>query len=144
MNASAGAAFTLLNSLNPDPRYCNRSSTQLLHANLRRPFVDEQVEDNFKSLVAFWRQSSVVGLTVESAVCLLDRCIVTFGNLVLVCDEVTEYVASVNALPTCLLEQEIDLQNGCANIQLITQNGSYSITCGKVRLFNRVEKSRLI
>jgi hypothetical protein len=106
--------------------------------------VDELARSNFNLLIAFWQQKSVVGLVVESAAYFLDRCIVTFGNLVLVCDEVTEYVSSVNELPTCLLEQEIDLQNGHAKIKLIAQNGSYSITCGRVRLFNLEEKLRLI
>lgn len=88
----------------------DRSSTYLSHANPRRQIVDELARSNFNLLAAFWQKNSVVGLVVESAAYFLDRCVVTFGNLVLVCDEVTEYVSSVNELPTCLLEQEIDLR----------------------------------
>ena len=111
----------------------------------RRPkTMDEPPDNNVEKLRAYWEQCDVRGLLIEKATCHRNRCLISLGEVVLLCDGVSDYTSDVKSLPSLLLERSIVWNEGRAKLQLTTQNGSYSISCGKVRLIDSKNLSWLV
>jgi hypothetical protein len=106
--------------------------------------MDEPPENNVEKLKAYWDQYDVRGLLIDKAVCFRNRCIVSIGDYVLLCDGVSDYDSDVQTLPSALLEKTIIWYEGRARLRLTTQNGNYSISCGKVRLFDNRNQTLVV
>ncbi len=106
--------------------------------------MDEPPENNVEKLNAYWEQCDVRGLLIDQAECFRNRCVISFGEYLLLCDGVSDYESDVQSLPTALLETSIAWDEGRAILRFTTLNGDYYISCGKVRLFNSKNKTLVV
>ena len=106
--------------------------------------MDDSPKNNVDKLKAFWEQNDASGLTITTAAYFHNRFILSLGDFILVCDGVSEFNSTVHSLPGELLEQSIDWYAGRARLQIATRNGKYSLSCGRVRLFDSRNHALLI